>query len=131
MKWLVLLLALLMPLVGWLSNTGLPGPSSVEIPARYPTLIVIAGCAFAIWGPIFPLDGGFALGQALKLRGNPWYALAAVRGLLGMYARQQASALAGAGVAAVMVLSLAVLVVFITLIIGLSHWQPRQLESEP
>lgn len=253
MKWLVLLLALSMPLVGWLSNTGLLGPSNGEISARYPTLIVAAGYAFAIWGPIFLLDGGFALGQALtrndsprlrrirqltaagfaltslwmvvfaqqwfwlalaviwlslgcllaatwmvsttrnqprgpwwqwlplslhagwlslavflntaqvvvafellptrimlpwtlvlfalaaalllvvliKLRGNPWYALAAVWGLLGVYARQQASALPGAGVAAAVALSLAVLVVVTTLIIGLSHWQARERESEP
>lgn len=55
MKVLVLLLLLSMPLVGWLSNAGLLDPSNGEISARYPTLIVAAGYAFAIWGPIFLL----------------------------------------------------------------------------
>lgn len=253
MKALVLLLALSMPLVGWLSNTGMLGPTNGEISARYPTLIVAAGYAFAIWGPIFLLDGLFAVGQVftredslrlrrirqltaagfaltslwmvvfaqqwfwlalaviwlslacllaatwlasgrdgesrgpwwqwlplslhagwlslavflntaqvvvafellptrtmlpwtlvlfalaaallltvlIKLRGNPWYALAAVWGLLGVHARQQASPLPGANSAALVALSLAVLVVLTTLIIGLSHWQARQLEKEP
>jgi hypothetical protein len=252
MKWLVLLLALSMPLVGWLSNTGLLGPTNGEISDRYPTLIVAAGYAFAIWGPIFVLDALFAVGQAVtsdnsrrlrrirpltatgfaltslwmvvftqhwfwlslaviwlslgcllaaawlvsatenhprgpwwqwlplslhagwlslavflntaqvvvafellstrnmlpwtlllfalaaalllgvlfKLRGNPWYALAAVWGLLGVYARQQASPLPGANSAAMVALSLAVLVVLITVLIGLSHWRTRQLQAE-
>lgn len=63
MRWAVLLLALSMPLVGWLSNSGLFGPTNGEISARYPTLIVAAGYAFAIWGPIFALDAVFGIGQ--------------------------------------------------------------------
>jgi hypothetical protein len=55
-KYLVALLAWLMPLVAWLSNTGLFGPTNAAISDAYPTLIVAAGYAFAIWGPIFLLD---------------------------------------------------------------------------
>jgi len=80
---------------------------------------------------LFALAAALLLVVLIKLRGNPWYALAAVWGLLGVYARQQASALPGAGVAAAVALSLAVLVVVTTLIIGLSHWQARERESEP
>ena len=65
MKILVALLALAMPLVGWLSNSGMIGPSNGEISDRYPTLIVAAGYAFAIWGPIFLLDVVFGLRQSL------------------------------------------------------------------
>lgn len=64
MRFLVLALALAMPLVGWLSNTGLLGPTNGEISDRHPTLIVAAGCAFAIWGPIFLLDVVFGIAQA-------------------------------------------------------------------
>ena len=64
MRFLVLLLALAMPLVGWLSNSGLLGPTNGEISDRYPTLIVAAGYAFAIWGPIFLLDVVFGIAQA-------------------------------------------------------------------
>ena len=63
MRFLVLALALAMPLVGWLSNTGLLGPTNGEISDRYPTLIVAAGYAFAIWGPIFLLDVVFGIAQ--------------------------------------------------------------------
>ena len=64
MRYLVLALALAMPLVGWLSNSGWLGPTNGEISNRYPTLIVAAGYAFAIWGPIFLLDGVFGIAQA-------------------------------------------------------------------
>lgn len=64
MRLLVLALALAMPLVGWLSNSGWLGPTNGEISDRYPTLIVAAGYAFAIWGPIFLLDVVFGLAQA-------------------------------------------------------------------
>ena len=63
MRFLVLILALAMPLVGWLSNSGLLGPTNGEISDRYPTLIVAAGYAFAIWGPIFLLDAVFGIAQ--------------------------------------------------------------------
>lgn len=64
MRFLVLALALAMPLVGWLTNSGLLGPTNGEISDRYPTLIVAAGYAFAIWGPIFLLDVAFGVAQA-------------------------------------------------------------------
>jgi hypothetical protein len=241
MRFLVLALALAMPLVGWLSNTGLLGPTNGEISNRYPTLIVAAGYAFAIWGPIFLLDVVFGIAQAhvqqagtrllrirvltavgfaltsawmlvftlqwfwlalaiiwgslwcllgaawlasqtrghrrgpwwqwlplslhagwvslavflnvaqvvvafellsvermlpwtlvlfalagllllamvVKLRGNPWYTLAAVWGLLGVHAKQQASALPDAAMAANVALVLAVLVALTALIAAL------------
>lgn len=243
----VLLLALLMPLVAWLSNTGLLGPSNGEISNRYPTLIVAAGYAFAIWGPIFLLDGVFAIAQArirtpdarlrrirvltaigfaltslwmvvfslqwfwlalaiiwgslgcllaaawlasetrthsrgpwwqyiplslhagwvslavflnvaqvvvafgllptdrmlpwtlvlfalagllllvvlVKLRGNPWYALAALWGLVGVFVKQQASGLPGANVAATIALVLAALVVFTALAARSNSWRTQ------
>lgn len=64
MKYLLALLALSMPVVAWLSNAGVFGPTNGEISNQYPTLIVAAGYAFAIWGPIFLLDvvyGGWQL----------------------------------------------------------------------
>lgn len=56
MKYLVAVLAWLMPIVAWLSNTGVFGPTNGAISDRYPTLIVAAGYAFSIWGVIFLLD---------------------------------------------------------------------------
>ena len=248
MRSLVLALALAMPLVGWLSNTGLLGPTNGEISDRYPTLIVAAGYAFAIWGPIFLLDVVFGIAQAgvrdadarlrrirvltavgftltslwmvvftlqwfwlalaiiwgslgcllgaawlashtrshsrgpwwqwlplslhagwvslavflnvaqvvvafellpvermlpwtlvlfalagalllvmvVKLRGNPWYTLAAVWGLLGVHAKQQASGLPGADTAANVALVLAVLVALTALVAGVLGWRTRR-----
>ena len=248
MRWLVLALALAMPLVGWLSNMGVLGPTNGEISNRYPTLIVAAGYAFSIWGPIFLLDVLFGIAQArvrhadarlqrirmltaagfaltslwmvvftlqwfwlalaiicgslwcllgaawlasqtqrhrrgpwwqwlplslhagwvslaaflnvaqvvvafqllsvermlpwtlvlfalagvlllvmvVKLRGNPWYALAAVWGLLGVHAKQQASALPGAGTAAGVAMVLAVLVAVTALAAGALGWRERR-----
>jgi hypothetical protein len=248
MRFLVLALALAMPLVGWLSNAGLLGPTNGEISNRYPTLIVAAGYAFAIWGPIFLLDVVFGIAQAgvratdarlrrirvlsatgfaltslwmvvftlqwfwlalaiiwgslgcllgaawlashtrshlrgpwwqwlplslhagwvslavflnvaqvvvafellpvermlpwtlvlfalagalllamvVKLRGNPWYTLAAVWGLLGVHAKQQASGLPGADMAANVALVLAVLVALTALVAGLLGWRTRR-----
>lgn len=248
MRFLVLALALAMPLVGWLSNTGLLGPTNGEISDRYPTLIVAAGYAFAIWGPIFLLDVVFGIAQAgvrapdarlrrirmltavgfaltslwmvvftlqwfwlalaiiwgslacllgaawlgshtrshprgpwwqwlplslhagwvslavflnvaqvvvafellpvdrmlpwtlvlfalagllllavvVKLRGNPWYALAGVWGLLGVHAKQQASDLPGADMAASVALVLAVLVALTALAAGVLGWRTRR-----
>lgn len=248
MRLLVLALALAMPLVGWLSNTGLLGPTNGEISNRYPTLIVAAGYAFAIWGPIFLLDVVFGIAQAgvrvpdarlqrirvltaigfaltslwmvvftlqwfwlalaiiwgslgcllgaawltshtrahprgpwwqwlplslhagwvslavflnvaqvvvafellpvdrmlpwtlvlfalagllllavvVKLRGNPWYTLAAVWGLLGVHAKQQASALPGADMAANVALVLALLVALTALAAGVLGWHARR-----
>lgn len=248
MRFLVLALALAMPLVGWLSNTGLLGPTNGEISDRYPTLIVAAGYAFAIWGPIFLLDAVFGIAQVrvrepgtrllrirvltaagfaltslwmvvftlqwfwlalaiiwgslgcmlaaawlashtrghrrgpwwqwlplslhagwvslaaflnvaqvvvafrllsvermlpwtlvlfalagvlllavvVKLRGNPWYALAAVWGLLGVHAKQQASALPGADMAASVALAMAVLVALAALAAAVMGWRARR-----
>lgn len=56
MKYLVALFAWSMPVVAWLSNTGVFGPANGEISDRFPTLIVAAGYAFSIWGLIFLLD---------------------------------------------------------------------------
>src|SRR5690606_23191157 len=56
MRLLVLLTALAMPVVAWMSNTGAFGPDQGEISGRYPTLLVAAGYAFSIWGLIFLLD---------------------------------------------------------------------------
>jgi hypothetical protein len=248
MRVLVLALALAMPLVGWLSNTGLLGPTNGEISDRYPTLIVAAGYVFAIWGPIFLLDVMFGIAQAgvrapdvrlrrirvltaigfaltslwmvvftlqwfwlalaiiwaslacmlgaawlashtrahprgpwwqflplslhagwvslavflnvaqvvvafrllpvdrmlpwtlvlfvlagvlllavvVKLRGNPWYTLAAVWGLLGVHAKQQASVLPGAGMAANVALVLAILVALTALVAGAMGWRAQR-----
>lgn len=52
----VLLLALAVPVVAWLSQTGAFGPDQGTISDRYPTLLVAAGWAFSIWSPIFVLD---------------------------------------------------------------------------
>jgi len=69
MRALVLLFALLMPAVAWMSNAGLFGPDNATISNQYPTLLVAAGYAFAIWGLIFLWDIGFAAWQ-LRARGN-------------------------------------------------------------
>lgn len=69
MRVLVLLFALLMPAVGWMSNAGMFGPDNATISNQYPTLLVAAGYAFAIWGLIFAWDVGFALWQ-LRAGGN-------------------------------------------------------------
>lgn len=63
MRWLLLLAALAMPVVSWLSQDGAFGPDNGTISDRYPTLLVAAGYAFAVWGLIFALDVVFALWQ--------------------------------------------------------------------
>ena len=64
MRLLVLLFALAMPLVSWLSQTGAFGPDNAVVSGRYPTLLVAAGYAFSIWGLIFLLDLVYAAWQA-------------------------------------------------------------------
>ena len=61
---------------------------------------------------LFRLAGLLLLAMVVKLRGNPWYTLAAAWGLLGVHAKQQASALPGADMAAnvAMAMAMAVLV---------------------
>lgn len=68
MRLLVLLFALLMPLVAWMNQQGIFGPTNGEISDRYPTLVVAAGYAFAIWGLIFLLDVAYALWQLTGTR---------------------------------------------------------------
>ena len=64
MRLLVLLTAIAMPVVAWLSNRGTFGPDNGTMSDRYPTLLVAAGYAFAIWGLIFLLDLVYAVWQA-------------------------------------------------------------------
>ena len=64
MRLLVVLTALAMPVVAWMSNNGVFGPDQGTISDRYPTLLVAAGYAFSIWGPIFLLDLVYAGWQA-------------------------------------------------------------------
>lgn len=68
MRILVLLMALAMPLVAWFSQRSAFGPTNGAISDRYPTLIVAAGYAFAIWGVIFLLDLAFGLWQSSARR---------------------------------------------------------------
>ena len=68
MRLLVLLAALAMPVVAWLTNTGTFGPDNGTMSDRYPTLLVAAGYAFAIWGLIFLLDLAYAGWQATGAR---------------------------------------------------------------
>ncbi len=63
MRLLVLLFSIAMPVVGWLANTGTFGPDNGTMSDRYPTLLVAAGYAFAIWGLIFLLDLVYAIWQ--------------------------------------------------------------------
>lgn len=64
MRLLVLLSALAMPIVAWLSQAGVFGPDNGTVSDRYPTLLVAAGYAFSIWGLIFLLDLLYAAWQA-------------------------------------------------------------------
>ena len=68
MRLLVLLTALAMPIVAWLSNTGAFGPDQGTISDRYPTLVVAAGYAFSIWSLIFLLDLAYAAWQMSGMR---------------------------------------------------------------
>lgn len=63
MRLLVMLFALSMPLVAWVSQRGLFGPDNATISNAYPTLLVAAGYAFSIWGLIFLWDVAFAVWQ--------------------------------------------------------------------
>jgi len=68
MRVLVLLASLAMPLVAWFSQQGAFGPTNGAISDRYPTLVVAAGYAFAIWGLIFLLDALFGFWQLSSRR---------------------------------------------------------------
>lgn len=77
MRFLVLLFALAVPVVGWFTQQEAFGPDNGTLSARYPTLLVAAGYAFAVWGLIFLLDIVFALWQLRRQAGLP----RSVRGL--------------------------------------------------
>jgi hypothetical protein len=64
MRLLVLLSALLMPVVAWFSQRGAFGPTNAAVSAEYPTLLLAAGYAFAIWGLIFIFDVVYGVWQA-------------------------------------------------------------------
>ena len=68
MRLLVLLLSLAMPVVSWFSQQAAFGPTNKEISDQYPTLVVAAGYAFAIWGLIFALDLVYAAWQVTGAR---------------------------------------------------------------
>lgn len=68
MRLLVLLCAIAMPVIAWLSQTGVFGPDQGTISDRYPTLLVAAGYAFSVWGLIFLLDLLYAVWQATGTR---------------------------------------------------------------
>ncbi|WP_077034927.1 hypothetical protein [Pelomonas sp. KK5] len=66
MKILLLLATLAMPMVAFFTQMGWFGPDSATVSNQYPTLLVAAGYAFAIWSVIFTLDLGFAIWQAMR-----------------------------------------------------------------
>lgn len=68
MRLLVLLLSLAMPAVAFLSQRGGFGPDNGTVSDQYPTLLVAAGYAFAIWGVIFLLDVVYGIWQATGTR---------------------------------------------------------------
>ena len=68
MRILVLLAAIAMPVVAWFDNSGAFGPDNGTMSDRYPTLLVAAGYAFAIWGLIFLLDLAYAAWQLTGTR---------------------------------------------------------------
>ena len=63
MRFIVLLFAIVMPLVAWMNQQGVFGPTNGEVSDRYPTLLVAAGYAFSIWGLIFLVDLIYAVWQ--------------------------------------------------------------------
>lgn len=70
MRYVVLLGSLAMPIVAWFAQRQAFGPDNGTISAQYPTLIVAAGYAFAIWGPIFLLNVAFGVWQAFPARAD-------------------------------------------------------------
>lgn len=78
MRYLLLLCAVAMPLVSWLSQSGVFGPDNATISDRYPTLLVAAGYAFSVWGLIFLLDVVFGIWQ-LRPRQQDHPTLARIR----------------------------------------------------
>ncbi len=80
-----LFLAIAQPVVAFLVNTQITGPSIGVISDRYPTYVVPAGYAFSIWSLIFALSLGYGIWQALPserenplLRSIGWFSAAAL-----------------------------------------------------
>lgn len=78
---------------------------------------------------LFALAAVLLLTMIVRLRGNPWYALAVVWGLVGAFAKQHASTLAGANVAAWIAPGLTAVVVVTLLwqVFGAAHPGQRQI----
>lgn len=82
MRLLVLLLALAMPVIAFLNQRQAFGPDNGQVSDQYPTLLVAAGYAFAIWSVIFLWDIVFGAWQlrakhrndATLARVRPWAA---------------------------------------------------------
>ncbi len=70
MRLLVLLFSIAMPVVAWFSQRGVFGPDNGTVSGQYPTLLVAAGYAFAIWGLIFVFDLVHGVWQATGERRN-------------------------------------------------------------
>ena len=60
MRHALILSALAMPLIAFLNQRGLFGPDNGTVSDQYPTLLVAADYAFAIWSVIFLLDLAYA-----------------------------------------------------------------------
>ena len=63
----------------WFSQQAAFGPTNKEISDQYPTLVVAAGYAFAIWGLIFLWDVVFGVWQLSPRRGVRGSAVARIR----------------------------------------------------
>lgn len=68
MRLLVLLCAIAIPVVAWLSQTGAFGPDQGTVSDNYPTLLAAAGYAFSVWSLIFALDLAYAVWQLTGAR---------------------------------------------------------------
>lgn len=68
MRALVLIAALAMPVIAWLSQMEVFGPDQATVSARYPIVLVPAGYAFSIWGLVFLLDLVHAVRQTTGRR---------------------------------------------------------------
>jgi hypothetical protein len=68
MRILVVLFAIAMPIVAWLTNTGTFGPDNGTMSDRYPTLLIASGYAFSIWALIFLYDLIYAGWQITAFR---------------------------------------------------------------
>jgi len=65
-RFVLLLSSIAMPVIAWFSQRGAFGPTNGAISDQFPTLLVAAGYAFAIWGLIFTLDVVFGVVQTAR-----------------------------------------------------------------